>query len=145
MIRKMQPDDIYEVAEIEETIFSQPWSASGFSDGLKKEENLYLVAQIDGAIAGYCGLWGVLSEGQITHVGVREKFRGRGIGTLLVMELLKQGEEKGLTEFILEVRESNLIARRLYKKAGFIELGIRKNFYQRPIESAVLMGYAAKQ
>lgn len=139
MIRRMLLSDLDEVCRIEDKTFSHPWSQQDFASSLLKEENVYLVYEEAGHIIGYCGMWGVLDEGQITNVAVKEGHRGRGIGTVLINSLLCAGKNMNLTMFTLEVRESNTAAVKLYEGAGFHSEGIRKNFYQDPAENAVIM------
>ncbi len=138
-IRFMQQEDLDAVARIEQETFSQPWSKEGFASSLAREDTLYLSAFSDGELAGYCGLLQVLDEGEITNVAVRKCFRGQKIASLLMEELLKKGSLRGITFFVLEVRKSNCAAIRIYEKNGFTKAGIRKNFYEKPIEDAVIM------
>lgn len=138
-IRKMERADVNQVYQIEKELFSMPWSKEDFLFALEKEKNLYLVALIENKVVGYCGLWGILDEGQITNVAIKEEKQGQGIATLLLQQLLEQGYQNGLLEYTLEVRESNLNAIHVYKKLGFREEGVRKNFYQNPAENAIIM------
>ncbi len=138
-IRFMQQEDLDAVARIEQETFSQPWSKAGFASSLVREDTLYLSAFSDGELAGYCGLLQVLDEGEITNVAVKKCFRGQKIASLLMEELLKKGSLRGITFFVLEVRKNNCAAIRLYEKNGFTKAGIRKNFYEKPIEDAVIM------
>lgn len=138
-IRTMRPEDLSDVAELEKKIFSKPWSEQGFADSLGQGQTCYLVACVDGKIAGYCGFLQVLDEADITNVAVDEAFRKRGVGKAMLTELLKLGQERGVTGFTLEVRESNLPAQALYESLGFSACGIRKNFYDSPKENAVIM------
>lgn len=137
--RNMRKEDLDQVCQIEQKIFSDPWSSMGFFTSMKENGNIYLVAEENHEILGYCGLWGVAGEGQICNVAVKEEARFRGIGYGMIKKLLETGREQGLTEFTLEVRESNLTAIRLYEKFGFVSEGIRKNFYDNPKENAVIM------
>lgn len=139
MIACMEEKDLEEVAALEEAVFSQPWSKKSFADSIAKSENLYLTAYENGELVGFCGLWGVGEEGQITHVCVKDTARGKGIGKALVLAMLEKGKERGLQAFTLEVRVSNTPARELYKKVGFTEAGIRKGFYDAPKEDAMIM------
>ncbi|HIQ97747.1 MAG TPA: ribosomal protein S18-alanine N-acetyltransferase [Candidatus Limivivens merdigallinarum] len=138
-VRQMEEADLGSVARIEASIFSKPWSEEGFRDSLKLPNTVYLVAEQDGSIAGYIGMLCVLDEGEITNVAVAEGFRRQGIGERLLSSLLQAGRKEGVDSFTLEVRESNSSARRLYRKLGFQEEGIRKNFYEKPTEDAILM------
>lgn len=138
-IRKMCEQDIDEVEQIEKEIFSVPWSAKSFSDACKNENNIYLTCIIDDEVAGYCGLWTVLGEGNITNMAVSHKHRRKGIGRALMQEMEKRGREKEVSVFFLEVRESNSAARALYEGLGYEQIGVRKRFYEKPVESAVIM------
>lgn len=138
-IRFMRKEDLDQVWDIEQTLFSKPWSKQDFLDALSKEENLYIVAEDKEQILGYCGIWGVAGEGQITNVAVKKEYQGKGIATSLFVDILKKGEAIDLHAYTLEVRVSNVRAIHLYEKMGFISAGIRKNFYELPIEDAVIM------
>lgn len=138
-IREMRAADLPEVVKIEESIFSVPWSKRAFESSLNEENTIYLVSIVDGEIAGYCGLLCVLDEGDITNVAVKDSFRKRGVASRMLQELLDRASKRGITAFTLEVRESNAAAIALYEKLGFENCGIRKNFYEKPTENAVIM------
>lgn len=138
-IRPMKKEDTSQVAEIEKDIFSIPWSEKSFADACATPENIYLVVVMDEQIAGYCGLWTVLGEGNITNMAVAEKFRQCGVGRRLMEAMEAAGREKNVDIFFLEVRESNVAARHLYESMGYKDIGLRKNFYERPVENAVVM------
>ncbi len=139
LIRKMLESDVVQVHQIEKEIFSQPWSEEDFYSSLKNTNNLYLVAEIHGEIVGYCGCWGIAGEGDIYNVAVKTQFRRKRIGLEMLQELIREGQTKGLGTFTLEVRRSNLAAIRLYETLGFEQVAIRKDFYQKPNEDAVIM------
>lgn len=127
------------VALIEKECFSTPWTKDGIESELSNENARFFVAEYMGETAGYLGMHIVLDECYIANVAVREKFRRKGIAD----KLLSVGEEKAKEEscaFIsLEVRISNEKAIALYKKRGYNEVGIRKNFYSDPTENALIM------
>ena len=141
IIRPMTEADLDQVEELERQCFSVPWSRESLAEGLQKDTTVYLAAELEGRTVGYCALWTALDEGEITNVAVSPDARKRGIGAAMMKELLCTGREKGIRAFFLEVRESNIAARTLYKKCGFAEDGIRKNFYEKPQENAVLMSF----
>ena len=93
-------------------------------------------------IAGYIGCLYAADEGDITNVSVDAACRRRGIGRELVRTLLTESEQRGCERIFLEVRQSNEAAVRLYQMHGFQEIGIRRNYYQKPAEDALLMRYA---
>lgn len=139
IVRQMEPGDIPQVVEIEKNTFSVPWSESSFTDTLNREDTLYLVAEEEGEILGYCGLWQSLYEGEIPNVAVKEGYRRRGVGKALLQALFLEGEKRGITAYTLEVRQGNTAALRLYEKLGFEAAGIRPGFYTKPKEDAVIM------
>jgi ribosomal-protein-alanine N-acetyltransferase len=98
-----------------------------------------LVAEIDGAVAGFAALGGVGDIAEIESVVVDVSVRGQGIGTALCREIMRWAGEHGAVAMELEVRESNVAARRMYARLGFVEQGSRKGYYRAPAEDAVLM------
>ena len=139
-IRLMVEEDLDAVSDIENQLFSKPWTKQDFLNSMENMHNIYIVAENDQKeIVGYCGVWGVVDEGQITNVAVKESEQGKGIGYALLSKLIEIGKEEGLLEFTLEVRVSNEKGIGLYKKLGFVEEGIRKNFYEAPVEDALIM------
>lgn len=139
IIRKMCQDDLAQVAAIEAATFSEPWSAKGFADTLEMNNVLFLVADEDSVICGYCGIYFALDEGEITNVAVSSEYRRQGIGSQLLDQMLTQAKERGIQDYILEVRVSNRNAIALYEKHGFQIEGTRRNFYRMPTEDAYIM------
>ena len=139
IIRPMEIKDIVQVAAIEKEIFSVPWSANSFIEASQNENNIYLVCAQNDEVTGYCGLWTVLGEGDVTNVAVSKNHRGKGYGRALLKELENRGLVKDVRKYFLEVRQSNIIAFNLYLSLGYKKIGIRKNFYERPSEDAVIM------
>lgn len=138
-LRYMTKEDLEQVCRIENSLFTRPWSEKDFLDALAKRENIYLVAETENEILGYCGVWGVAGEGQITNVAVKKEYRRKGIAASLFERIFKEGEVLQLSAYTLEVRSSNQAAIHLYEKMGFLSAGKRKNFYEMPTEDAVIM------
>ncbi len=138
-IRPMTMEDCGQVAAIEAASFSMPWSLRAFTDTVNKHNFRYFVAEEEGEILGYCGFLYVLDEAEIPNVCVKASARKRGIGKQMMQVLCSEAEKLGIYMLFLEVRESNTAARSLYKSLGFVENGLRKNFYEQPVEHAVLM------
>jgi ribosomal-protein-alanine N-acetyltransferase len=86
-------------------------------------------------------MWILLDEGEIARIAVQPSFREKGIGTLLTAHLLYYAQSQNVQNVFLEVRESNIPARKIYQKAGFKEIGIRKKYYTLPTENAIIMQY----
>ena len=137
--REMQVEDLDQVAEIEKSLFSVPWTKEGFFTFLIKDENMFFVVEEKNKILGYCSMQTVIDEGDILNVAVRKDRQKEGIGYFLVDSMLMMAEARGIRTVHLEVREGNGTARRLYSRLGFVEDGLRKNYYSDPLENAVLM------
>ena len=138
-IKRMTKEHLTSVAEIEAEVFSVPWTKQGFADTLTMENVIFLVAEDEGAVVGYCGIYLAADEGEITNVAVSPFWRRKGIADMLLRNLLDQAKKRGIIRFILEVRCSNKPAIELYQKYGFKTQGIRKNFYDKPKEDAYVM------
>lgn len=138
-VRTMRTPDVAAVTEIEERTFSQPWSRQGFLDALNIDGTIFLVAEDDGKILGYIGMYSALEEGEITNVAVDAQARCRGIGGMLIAEAKRAAELHGVSRIVLEVRVSNESAIHLYEKNGFVNQGVRKGFYDFPKEDAYIM------
>ena len=140
-IRNMQVADALAVSEIEQEIFSRPWSYQGFVDSLNLGNTIFLVAEEEGRILGYIGMYLAKDEGEITNVAVMKQERQRGIGGMLLKEIKKEAERRAIARIVLEVRVSNASAIRLYERESFQNCGVRKNFYELPREDAYIMIY----
>lgn len=140
-IRDMQQEDATAVAELEVQIFSKPWSRQGFLDALQLGNTVFLVAEEEGDIVGYIGMYFSLDEGEITNVAVDSRMRRRGVGEMLVKAMQKEAGQRGISSIVLEVRISNENAIRLYERNGFVNQGVRKGFYELPKEDAYIMIY----
>lgn len=139
-IREMQLQDVEQVTALEESCFSMPWKKQDFIDILSNDNRIYVVAVEKDEILGGCMLTDIVGEGDISNVAVWEELRGQGIATALLHEILRIGtQQRGIKEYTLEVRQSNVAAIALYEKVGFVSEGIRPNFYDKPKEHAVIM------
>ena len=139
MIRRMTEADLFAVARLEQENFSVPWTEAGLRESLNLPGYLFLVAEEEGEVVGYAGLYQVLDEGDVTNIVVDQRFRGQGIGTRLTQTLLEEGKKEGIRAFALEVRFSNISAIRIYESLGFVQEGIRRRFYEKPLEDARIM------
>ncbi len=131
------------LAEIEKACFHAPWSESMLREELDK--GIFLVAERDGQAVGYVACQTVLDEGYITNVAVSPDARRQGIARALIAKLTDEARAAGLAFVTLEVRASNAPAIALYEGAGFVRVGVRKNFYTAPAEDAVLMTLFLKE
>lgn len=127
------------VVSLSRLCFSHPWSEDAFKEELSNTLALYTVAAIDGKVIGYGGLWTILDEGHITNIAVHPEFQGQGIASLILHNLEVSCKEKGILSLTLEVRASNYKAQGLYSKFGFVIQGLRKNYYEDPVEDALIL------
>ena len=139
-LRTMALEDLPHIIEIEEESFSHPWSADYFRHELTTNRIAhYMVACHNTEIMGYIGIWIIVGEVHITTIAVRLRNRHQGIGEFLLIsaiELAMQHEARFIT---LEVRESNIPARTLYERYGFVQVGLRHRYYVETGEDALIM------
>jgi ribosomal-protein-alanine N-acetyltransferase len=128
-----------EVLAIEVEAYPEPWTEGMFRDEIRNTHSHFYVVLLDEALVGYGGFWLVVDEAHITSVTVRDVFRGRGFGCRLVEFLLREAEDVGARVATLEVRVSNVRARNLYLQYGFRPVGLRKNYYPKSNEDAIVM------
>ncbi len=138
-VRRMEPADLAEVMEIERSSFSTPWPLQTFHGLLRRADSLLWVAEAGDRVVGYAVVWIVLDQAELGDIAVAEAWRRRGIGRLLLDTVLDAMAERGVRELFLEVRPSNVEARRLYERYGFDEVGRRKDYYSRPREDALVL------
>lgn len=139
-IRFMTHDDIEGVMEVERNAFPTPWDPAIFHNEIRSNQFAhYLVYEYDGRIIGYCGMWLVMDEAQITNIAIHSDFRGQGRGEELLRFAIAFLGQFGVMKLSLEVRVSNHVAQQLYRKLGFQEGGIRKNYYADNGEDALVM------
>lgn len=150
VIEPMRVRDIGGVLEVEKLSFTTPWSRAAFmSELLSNERAYYLVAKNaarrgplpwnTGQVIGYIGVWILYEEGHITNVAVHPDYRHQGIGRRLMETVTAVCAAKGVKRMTLEVRQSNIIAQRLYRDLGFVSAGIRPGYYQDNNEDALIM------
>ena len=133
-------EHIAEINELEKLCFSLPWSRQALISQLPDDMHMFIAAiGDDGQVLGYVGMMYVLDEGYISNVAVSPEHRRLGIADALINALIDRANEKSLSFVTLEVRKSNVPAIELYIKNGFSEVGLRKNYYTKPTEDAILM------
>lgn len=141
VIRQMSTKDIESVYQLSVDSFSEPWSLESIKQEIDNPVASYFVAEKQGIIVGYIGLWHVLDEGEVINVAVDTSQRRQGIGVLLMNQLIEEAKKYQLNVIHLEVRKSNEAAIKLYERYGFKEIAIRKGYYHKPLEDAVIMEY----
>jgi ribosomal-protein-alanine N-acetyltransferase len=140
VVRPMSVEDLDGVMSVEFDAFLTPWSRSAFEEELTQNRLArYLVAEDAGAVVGYAGTWLVINEAHVTNVAVVGSRRQSGIGRLLMEKLMELAKDSGMDSMTLEVRVTNAAARHLYQQLGFVEAGIRKNYYSETKEDALIL------
>ena len=135
----MESAHVSQVAQLEKLCFSAPWSENSISSELTNPLSCWLVALDGDRVAGYVGSQTVLDESDMMNIAVDPQYRRQGIAQALVEELVKCLARKGSRCLTLEVRASNAGAIALYGKLGFIQVGLRKNYYRNPREDAMIL------
>ena len=130
---------VAQVCRLEEEAFSMPWHRDSFLEMIEHKDACYLVALKEEEVIAACGLRNILGEGEITNVVTSPSYRNQGIASFLLEHLMERGKDMGVNEFTLEVRVSNASAIHVYEKLGVREEGIRKNFYEKPREDAMIL------
>jgi [ribosomal protein S18]-alanine N-acetyltransferase len=139
VIRDMQPEDVPDAVVIERSSFSMAWSENSFYSEVYGRYSITRVAAINGRPVGYVIARLILDEGHLLDLAVHPGFRRMGIARMLLEDVIRGLRINRSTAFYLEVRDSNMAARRLYEDMGFTIIGTRKNYYKNPGEDACIM------
>ncbi len=140
VVDRMKVEDLPGVHEIERASFSTPWPAHAYRHELENNRLAhYIVASCGDQIAGFAGMWLLVDEAHVTTFATRPEWRRQGIGERLLLALLDLAAARGAHEATLEVRPSNMPARRLYEKYGFKVVGTRTRYYSDNNEDAMIM------
>ena len=134
-----EKEDVLALAQIEKEEFSTPFKEKDFLDIYDSEISNVLVARVDGTVVGYVSFTVIIDECQIINFATKNEFKRQGVGKKVMEALLDYGKAKGVTKYFLEVRVTNEGAISLYKKYGFVPVGISKNHFSLPREDAILM------
>jgi ribosomal-protein-alanine N-acetyltransferase len=141
-IRRLRDSDLSAVLDIERKVFPEDaWSEQMFASELAQPAtSYYIVAEADGTVAGYAGLSAVAGrQGDVQTIAVRVDRQGEGIGTALLADLIATAAARKCGELFLEVRADNDRARRLYRRTGFTQVGVRRGYYQPSGADAIVM------
>lgn len=140
MIRAAEDQDLDRIAELENVLFADsPWPWKEFEHELHENPfAILLVDEEEGKVVGYLDYWILYEQAQVAMIGVDPEYQNRGIGSALLSYAEKDAADQGCETFSLEVRVSNAKARHLYEKHGFIQVNIRKGYYENG-EDAYLM------
>lgn len=137
-IERLTEEHIPEIMAIEQRAYTAPWSDVSFRAELTNHMAVYLVLKQNGRMIGYAGEWLVIDEAHITTLAVAPERQRKGFGEVLLIELLVQAVQAGMTRATLEVRMSNEAAQKLYEKYGFKTVAIRKAYYSDREDACVM-------
>ncbi len=136
-IRNMIESDLEQVMHLERELFSNPWSENSMRADISNNSGWVMVE--GDTVLGYLCSYKVLDECQIANIAIRSDQQRRGLASRFLEWLIEREHALGSRFFFLEVRQSNIAARKLYEKSGFIIVGVRKKYYVRPDEDAIVM------
>lgn len=142
VIEKLQDErDLDGVLEVEDESFTNPWTRDMYAWELQNRSvcHIFVVRTPDVRVAGFCAFWLVFDEIHINNVALRPALRNRGLGTALMHRIMHEARQLGARRATLEVRASNVGARRLYERLGFTISGTRRNYYTNPVEDALIL------
>jgi [ribosomal protein S18]-alanine N-acetyltransferase len=138
-IREMVVGDILQIMAMEEELFSSPWSREMFLQEVHTQHAYVLLKTDDNLLIGYICGWLMLDEFNITNIAIRTDYQKIGLGGMLVKFIMGKLLQQKCFQFLLEVRESNIAAIKLYAKLNFEIIGKRKKYYNHPTEDALIM------
>ena len=128
--KKMYIQDLEEIKDVLLSDFDDFWSYEVLREELLSDSSLYIVAKKQNEIIGFAGIKIIIDEADIMNIVVKKSYRNNGIGSLLLENLILISNKKNLNFINLEVDCKNTIAINLYKKFGFEEMSLRKNYYK---------------
>jgi ribosomal-protein-alanine N-acetyltransferase len=127
------------ILQIENLSFLSPWSPQAFQGEIKNPFSRLWALMVDDVLTGYICFWVFDREIQLVNIAVHPLRRGKGLGCLLLTKMIEKGISGGKESIWLEVRPSNLAARRLYHKLGFEAVDRRPRYYSDTNEDAIVM------
>ncbi len=138
-IEKMTESDLPQVLVIEQISFPIPFTEHLFRMELRLDVAHLYVARMDAQVVGYIDFWKVLDEIHLITIAVHSDWRKRKIGSQLLDFMIQDARSKKMRQVTLDVRPSNAEAITLYRKFGFVQVGVRQRYYQDNNEDALVM------
>ena len=140
-LERMRWWHLEQVLPIERTLFQpEPWTEHHFWSELGQVTTRhYVVAVADGRVVGYAGLCDYPDEAFVQTIAVASTYQGRGLGAVLLKDLLEEAERRGQSRMLLEVRADNVAAQRLYGRHGFVKEGVRRGYYPGGVDAWVMV------
>jgi len=141
-LARMQKSDLDEVVRIENVVYAFPWTRGNFLDSIDSGYETWIIRDGSNALAGYFLLMQAMDEAHLLNITVSAEFQHRGLGRMLLDKVVELSRSKAIRSVLLEVRPSNQHALSIYKRYGFSQIGIRRNYYPAPHdkrEDAIVM------
>lgn len=139
IVRSMEISDLDEIVNIEKDLYKVPWNYNQFKYELEENEFSYMfILENNGVIVGYYGFWVMFENVDITKVSIRKEFQGMKLSNVLMSDCFNRVLSLGCEKINLEVRVDNFKAINLYKKHGFEELIVRKDYYGKGEDALIL-------
>lgn len=135
----MEKGHVSQVAALEKLCFTPAWSENSIASELDNPLSCWFVAMDGDHVTGYIGSQTVMDESDMMNVAVAPDYRRQGIAEALAEVLIDALKAVGSKSLTLEVRQSNEAAQKLYYKLGFVQVGLRPNYYVSPKEAALIM------
>lgn len=138
-LRRMEPTDLDRVMELEPVLFGVgAWPRGVYEEEVARHDRRYVVVVVDGVVVGYAGI-SLAPESLVMTVGVDPAYRRRGLGAMLLADLIDAARGVDAESIVLEVRAEDAVAQHLYASFGFEPLGIRRGYYQKEGADALVM------
>jgi ribosomal-protein-alanine N-acetyltransferase len=139
LVRSMTINDLEEIVNIEKDLYKTPWNEKQYKYELEENEFSYVfILEHNDIIVGYYGFWVMFDECDITKVSIRKEFQGMKLSNILMEDCFNRVKALGCKKINLEVRTTNERAINLYKKHGFEDVIIRKNYYGKNEDALIL-------
>ncbi len=137
-IVKFEARHISDILQVEAECFSHPWNEKMFIEEINGKFSHYYVAEEDGKAIGYMGMWSLSGEGHITNIAISTSHRRKGYAKALLSHFTDIAKKENLEFMTLEVRASNIPAIALYESFGFVNVGMRKKYYENSEDAYLL-------
>jgi len=137
IFERLRTEHLDEILKIEQESFLSPWTRGMFEREMNMPVSRFFSAVHDGRVIGYGGYWLIHNEAHILNIAVTARERRKGVGRLVLTKLLNDMKERKVIKSFLEVRKRNIAARNMYVSLGFVENGIREQYYTD--DDAILM------
>lgn len=139
-IRAFRPSDESAISQIlRDSSEAAQWPSESYANLANSSGGVLLVCEMHPHVIGFLAARQAADEAEILNIAVQRDFRRKGIASALLLAALNTFHRSAIASVFLELRESNLPARNLYQRHGFVPSGRRKSYYANPIEDALCM------